>query len=329
MKQKVTKELYSQFLLATQGKFSALWLAELLGNKPTHDAFTRWLAKTKLQPHMLWEYTQSLVQKQTGYLIVDDSVLDKWYAQKITLAQSQYSGTHHRLVTGIDLISLVWADDSNDQHIPVDFRLFAKKQDGYSKIDHCNDMLTTAFLREFHPRAILLDAWYSALSTLKRIRDAEWLFLTALKGNRLVSLVPHEYKSVADLAIPDGILCHLKGFGKIKLFKLVRPDDDIEYLATNDLSFPSSDIRNAAARRWKVEEYHRGIKQLTGADRCQARNQRAQRNHIFCSIFAFLALEKFRLDTGISWYMSKQQIITAAIQAYLKRPSIPLPHALS
>jgi hypothetical protein len=328
MTTKVTKELYSQFLLATQGKFSALWLSELLGNKPAHDTFTRWLAKTKLKPHMLWEYTKPLVNRQTGYLIIDDTVLDKWYGPKIHLAQSHYSGTHHRLVRGIDIINLVWTNGENAEHIPVDFRIFAKKQDGYSKIDHCNDMLTSAFMRGFTPQAVLMDAWYSALSTLQLIRNAGWIFITALKGNRLVSLVPHEHRSVADLATEDGILCHLKDFGKILLFKLVRPDDDIEYLATNDLSLSILDIRNAAARRWRVEEYHRGVKQLTAASRCQARNDRSQRNHIFCSIFAFLALEKRRLETGISCYVSKQQIIAFAIQKYLEQPFIPLPKAL-
>ena len=32
--------------------------------------------------------------------------------------------------------------------------------------------------------------------------------------------------------------------------------------------------------RWKIEEFHREIKQLTGIESCQCRKARLQRNHI-------------------------------------------------
>jgi predicted transcriptional regulator len=34
--------------------------------------------------------------------------------------------------------------------------------------------------------------------------------------------------------------------------------------------------------RWQVEEPHRGIKQLTGSEKCQCRKARSQRNHLAC-----------------------------------------------
>ena len=77
--------------------------------------------------------------------------------------------------------------------------------------------------------------------------------------------------------------------------------------------------------RWKIEEYHRGLKQATGIERCQARKARIQRNHILCSILAFVALEVRRLNTGTSWYQSKREIINHALAEYLKKPFIPLP----
>jgi hypothetical protein len=36
--------------------------------------------------------------------------------------------------------------------------------------------------------------------------------------------------------------------------------------------------------RWKVEEFHRELKQLTGVESCQCRKGRIQRNHIACAI---------------------------------------------
>ena len=47
-----------------------------------------------------------------------------------------------------------------------------------------------------------------------------------------------------------------------------------------------------AELNWMIEKYHRGIKQFCGIERCQARSERAQRNHIER---AFLRLEYQRV----------------------------------
>lgn len=257
MARKANKELYSQFLIATQGKHSAVFLSELLENKPAHDAFTRWLTRARLQPHILWEYAEPLVDKTTGYLIFDDTELDKWYARHMDLVQRQYSGTHHRIVQGIGVVSLLW-NGSNDpdkaEHITTDFRVYAPHYDGKDKNQHVRDMTESAYVRGFTPKAVLMDAWYADIKTFKLFQSLNWTFISGIEENRKVSLKPHEYTSVVHTATKQGVVCHLNGFDFIKVFKLVRPKDDIEYLATNDLSLSFPDIRDAAARRWKIEE---------------------------------------------------------------------------
>jgi putative transposase len=71
---------------------------------------------------------------------------------------------------------------------------------------------------------------------------------------------------------------------------------------------------------WTIAEYHRGLKQFCGVERCQVRAARAQRNHIGLSIRAFLRLEHHRLQTGTSWFATKLEIIRAAIRTYLTQP---------
>lgn len=75
-----------------------------------------------------------------------------------------------------------------------------------------------------------------------------------------------------------------------------------------------------AALRWKVEEYHRGLKQACGLEECQARSERSQRTHIFCSILTFLALEVNRMQTGTSWYQIQRILDQIAIKHYLLNP---------
>ena len=69
-----------------------------------------------------------------------------------------------------------------------------------------------------------------------------------------------------------------------------------------------------------IEQYHRGIKQFCGIERCQARAARAQRNHIGLAIRAFLRLEWCSLRTGHSWQNLKTAIIREAVRAYLANP---------
>lgn len=319
----ISKELYCQFLIAAHQRYSVVELAKLFNNRPSHDSYTRWLNTVKLKPHIIWEYAQQLVEKDKGYLIVDDSVLDKWYGPEIDCACRQYSGKHHRVVNGIGVVNLIWNQDK--EHIPVDFRIFDKPRDGKKKTDHCHDMLDTAFKRGFKNITVLMDCGYNDLPTLKRIRTYDWKFVCGIESDRIVSLKPHAKSSVARTATLNGIQCHLKGYGFVKIIKIVRLKNDIDYVATNNLSLSGLAIRQANDHRWKVEETHRGEKQTTGVENCQFRNNRAQRNHIFCSTLAFLAAEKHRLEHGTSWYESKHRVIFDALRDYMKKPFVKLP----
>src|SRR5262249_61231076 len=77
-----------------------------------------------------------------------------------------------------------------------------------------------------------------------------------------------------------------------------------------------SDVQMAALTRlqygefsWRIEEYHRGIKQFCGVERCQARRAKAQRNHIGLSIRAFLRMECHCFALGLSWFEAKLDVI--------------------
>lgn len=328
VKRKCSKESYCHFLIATQNNFTATNFAALTDSL-SHDSVSRFLSKTKLTPKVLWEYSKPFVLLTSGYLICDDSVLDHPYGKEIGLAKWQYSGTHHDVVFGIGLTTLLWTGGKDaDEHIPVDFRIYAKEEDGNTKNDHFREMLTTAENRGFNPNKVLMDGFYASLGNLKLIREYGWIFVTRLKSNRLVSTAPGKENRhpLKDIEIPEeGLVLHLKGFGMVKVFLIDFQNGNKEYIGTNDLTLSLKDAREAAAQRWKIEEYHRGLKQTVGIEMCQSRTKRAQRTHIFCSILSFLALEKKRLEEHISWYEAKRKIISDALFFYLKQPMISLP----
>lgn len=328
VKKKVTKELYCQFLIAAQRNFTATNFSNHVNNI-AHDSVTRFLSGTNLTPRALWDYAKPLVDLTGGVLILDDTVLDHWYGKEIELVKWQYSGTHHRVVQGIGLINLLWSKEDSDNHIPTDYRLYHPKTDGKTKNQHARDMLKGARHRGFTPKLVTMDCWYASTETLHLINDYGWTFVAGMRSNRVVFKINQgkatKY-SVSTISTPkEGIVVRLKEYGMVRLFQLVATNGKVEYIATNNLKYSHADVRDAYARRWKIEEFHRGLKQTVGVEMCQSRSQRAQRTHIFCSILSFLAFEKKRLEEGITWYEAKRRIISDSIFTYLKSPFIPLP----
>lgn len=298
-KPKCNEYLYVQFLLAAQNNFTCTELSKVSPNTMAHDAPTRLLSREKLTPAILWKNAKAHVNTSSGYLIADDTVIDKPRSDDIDLVKWQYSGTHHRVVKGIGLETLLWTQNGNE-HIPIDYRVYHPEGDGKTKNEHFRDMMRLASHRRFTPQYCLIDTWYTSVENLKLLGDLNWKWIAPLQKNRIVSTAPKQYHHIEELNIPEqGIGVHLKAYGFIKVFKEVSPQGDIEYRGTNDLNLSKSDVEGIYGKRWKIEEYHRGLKQETGIASCQARKERSQRNHIWCSIHAFLILELYRMETTI------------------------------
>jgi putative transposase len=286
---------------------------------PAHDSFTRLLRRIEPDPGALWQEARPLVHRKGGVLVLDDSTLDKPYAEKIELVGRHWSGKHKSVVWGINLITMVWTD--GDRKIPCDYRLYDKARDGQTKNDHFRAMLAVAQGRGFAPECVVFDSWYSGLEDLKAIRGLGWRWLTQLKENRNVNLDRQGLKPISQTAIvAAGTVVHLEGYGLIRVFKIVSRDGDIEYWATGDLAMDELERLRLSEWCWAIEDYHRGLKQCCGVERAQVRAARAQRNHIGLAIRAFLRLEHHFFTTGVSWYEAKARIIRGAVRAYLAKP---------
>lgn len=318
-KQKCSLELYRNFLLASPNRFSAMELARVSPDATmSHDAVTNWLDSSRFTPSEIWNQAKSLVDLRSGYLVSDDSVLDKRYSQENGLVKLQYSGNVHGLVKGIDLVNLLWTD--GDKFVPVDYRLYQPNSDGKDKNDHFQEMLKRARKRDFSPCYVLMDCWYGSVKNLKLIREQKWHFICNIKSNRKVSVVKGQYVSIQDLPLAKTQVrkVWLKEFGFVLVCKTVARNGDERYLATNDLSLTDYDeFTGHFDHRWKIEEFHRGLKQTTGIERCAATNHQSQRTHIFAAFMAFFELERARLAEGISWYEQKLSITRMSTAYYL------------
>lgn len=325
---KVTDLDYINFILASQRSFTCTEAARSHpadegDGGPSHDAFTRLLQRMPQDTEALWSEAKPFVSGHGGVLVLDDTTLDKPYSRKMGLVTYHWSGKHHRVVKGINLVSLLWTD--GEKLVPTDFRVYDKPFGGRTKNEHFADMLGRAKERGLNPDCTLFDSWYSSIDNLKLVRSLGWHWFTGLKSNRLVNPDRSGNRAISEVEVPEeGRVVHLKEYGMVRVFKTVSKHGDVDYRATDDLSMDLKRRDELQSKGWSMEVYHRGIKQCCGIERAQVRKEHSQRGHILLSLRVFLRLEMNRITKGMSWYEAKISIIRGAIRSFLIHPTIHL-----
>jgi hypothetical protein len=328
----ISKQQYVEYLISTVGNFSGTNLAEHL-DKVSHDTITDYLQNKRHTSRSLWELVDELIEDSPkAFLIVDDSVQDKRYSRFIELVKLQYSGAEHGLVRGIGIVNLVHSAGAKGDFYPIDYRIYAPEQDGKTKNDHFVEMVMNAISdKSLQAKRILFDSWYASVENLKLVNRLGLIFFTTLKSNRMVSLSKETgYIHLQQIEwtpeqLENGLMVKLKEVPfKVRLFKVVATNGDIDWVITNS---PDETLTTQAAQemsdvRWQVEELHRGLKQLTGTEKCQCRKGRSQRNHIACCYHAWLSLKVKAKQLGKTLYQTKHDLLSDYLRAELRNPRI-------
>ena len=331
-----TKLNYCQYLLSSQINYTITNLAEHLEHI-SHDAINYYLKKEKLTPRLLWENVKDVIELDANsYIIFDDSILDKRYSKEIEMVRKQYSGNEHGIIKGIGVVSCVYVNPKVQRFWVIDYRIFNPDVDGKTKIDHVKDMLQNLVYQKLLPfDTVLMDTWYAVHSLMLYIDSLEKVYYCPLKNNRLVddTLGKEKYKRIdllqwSEEELECGKIIKIKGFPaqkKVKLFRVAVSTNRTDYVATNDLSQSSTNVVQKVCKiRWKIEEFHREIKQLTGIESCQCRKARLQRNHIACAMLVWIRLKNLAYQTGQTVYQIKHNLLSNYLIQQLKRPSISM-----
>jgi putative transposase len=163
----------------------------------SHDCLTRMLNGSWSGQTLLDRALRVLFTVVGGYLIVDDTVVEKPHAQLLNEAGWVWSSKRNKAVYGVSVVLVVWTD--GQIRIPIGFR--AWKKGGPSKFDLALELLSYArnWLK-CKPQFVLFDSWYPSKQLLKRIADYGWYFVCRLKKNRCFEGVAlHEYLRQLDL----------------------------------------------------------------------------------------------------------------------------------
>ena len=317
---------YVKYLAVTQINHTQTYMGEHKEGI-SHDKINRFMRGEKIRPRDLWHAVKDDVEpSENGYILFDDTTINKEHSQKIELAQSCYSGAKHGIVTGISVVTCVYVNPELNAHWLIDYRIYDLKSDGRTKIDQLYAMLDhTLRWKKLPFRALLFDTWYADTKLMRHIDELGKIFYAPMRVNRN-AFDDFRWQKVGELEWNDEQLQHgreiyLKSMGKkckTRLFRIERPsrtDKDLyHYIATNDTEIRSKEaVATIAGFRWKIEELHREVKQTAGLERCQCRKARAQRNHIACAFMAWVALKRAAKRLQITIYQLKREMLDGYI----------------
>ena len=336
MKTPVTRLDYCQYLLVSQINYTLTNFADH-SEKFSHDAINRYLRGERITPRLAWDNVESqVIRTPKGYIVFDDTVLDKNYSFAIELVRRQYSGNAHSVIKGIGVVTCIYINPEVDQFWLIDYRIYDPDGDGKSKLDHVREMLINLVYHKQLPfRAVLMDTWYATKDLMLFIESLHKIYYCPLKDNRLVDdsggIGP--YQRVDTLRWNEHELRHgkrlkIKGFPKehkVQCFRVEVSTHRTDWIVTND---PTQDSTQATQQvcgfRWKIEQLHREGKQVTGLQQCQCRKARLQRNHIGCALLVWVRFKELAAQTGQTVYQLKHGLLDDYLCQQLKNPSLKM-----
>jgi len=335
-------DIYSDYLITQNHHATATGLRDLLDGQISHDKVTRFLNTSDFSSKDLWEYikpeVRKIEQETGGALILDDTIEEKNYTDENEIMCWHYSHAKGKCVKGVNLLSCLVRYD--DIALPIAYEpvhkdvLFCdvltkkeKKQSSVSKNEIFRAILAQAIKNQVKFDYVLADNWFGAKKNMEFINyDVNKKFIIGIKSNRLVALSEEErkkgqYHSLDSLSLKDGETrtVTLKDmFFPVALIKKIFKNEDGStgtlYLVTNDLDNDADRLYEIYKKRWRIEEYHKSIKQNASLEKSPTKVVRSQKNHIFASIIAYCKLEFLRVKTSLNHFALKYKLLIRANQ---------------
>jgi len=339
---KALLDLYTDYLISSFRLTTATGMANLLNDAISHDKITRFLSAREFTSADLWQIVKPLVrqvERADAVLIIDDSIEEKPYTDENALICWHFDHTKNRSVKGLNFLTTLY--QVGDISLPVAFDLVtktemvidqksgnARRHSTLTKNERFRSMLTACVHNRIAFRYVLNDAWYASADNMKFIASTlKKQFIMPLKANRKVarSLSAKrrgQYQAVESLVLEANSVqqIYLEEVGfPLLLTKQVFINEDRStgtlYLVTNEMTLDAEQMTGLYQKRWKVEEYHKSLKQNASLAKSPTRTETTQRNHFFASVCAFVKLETLRLKTKLNHFALKSKLYVSALQS--------------
>ena len=334
-------DLYSDYLLSSFGQATATGLAKLVDGEISHDQITRMLASEKLTSKTWWQMVKPQVrqiQQEDGVVGVDDSIAEKPFTDENDIICWHYDHAKGMTVKGINFMTALY--EAQGIALPVAFELVAKtetyldpktgkekRRSLETKNERYRRMLQAVCDNQIPFRYVLNDLWFASAENMRFVKlDLQKEFIMGLKSNRKVALSETDkadgrYQRIDQLALPEDttLIIYLEGVSfPIQLIRQVFTNEDgstgVRYLVTSDLTLNADQIITIYQRRWKVEEYHRSLKQNVALTKSPTRTETTQTNHFVAALWSFVKIELLKVRTKKNHYQLKSQLYFSALQ---------------
>jgi hypothetical protein len=343
--QKELLGLYTDYLLSSFGQVSATGLSQMLDGEISHDSITRLLSKELFTSKDLWQIVKKTIRRtesNEGVIIIDDSIEEKPHTDENEIVSWHFDHCQGRSIKGINFMTALYF--SNNISIPVTYQIIAKteqytdkktgeqkRRSPVSKNEYFREMLTVCKQNSIKYRYVISDVWYSSAENMMFIKkNINKDFVMPLKSNRKVALSKADklngrYQAVSDVHIEPNTVkeIYLEGVDfPLLLARQVFTNADesvgILHLVTSDFALDNTQMITIYKKRWKVEEYHKSLKQNASLEKSPTKTVTTQSNHFFASLVAYFKLECLKLATNLNHFALKTKIYTKALFSAFK-----------
>lgn len=263
-----------------------------------------------LQMKITWDvlfHTLALLFVGNGegwFLILDASPLEQKHARFRIAKHGHIPITGMKNVPHNQVMSLILSNGV--VQIVLDYRIWvspkvARKGDYKKQTQLALELLKRYRFFKMPIKTIVFDNFFSAKRILIWLNDNGFKWTTRLKSNRVIYIQGKEFciKDI-NLALGECIQAELRGIpGAIQILH-IQHQDEIVYVATNDISLDKYQFERSYRLRWKIEEFHREAKQQLGLEYLWMRNYLALYNHVGFVCLAFSILSMIRSKESMS-----------------------------
>ena len=345
-----TLDLYTDYLLSSTGPTTATGLSRLVDGALSHDHITRWLSSATWHSADIWRQAKSLIRQaeaqrpaeEFAVLVVDDSILEKAHTDANELICTHWDHRQQRYVKGLNFVTLLY--QAEELALPLAVELVRKTVPVYhpktqktsyqspsTRNEYLQQMLRVALpgwpQQQVAYRYLLADSWYASVENMNLVRALGHYFIFALESSRTVALsegarAQGQFQAMHSLVFPDAqpLRVWLRSVKEAVLVtRQVLPNKDgsqgIWYLVSSDTDLTQAQRTMIYQRRWKVEEYHKSLKQNASIGKSPTKTLTTQANHFLAAVLAYIKLEALKLKCGIGHFRLKAQLYTVGLKA--------------
>jgi hypothetical protein len=309
--------------LITSTKKTVRKISEFTPDEKNHCAIERILNEAKFEKEQLekryFEKIKYLFRNSKVYLLFDDTLVER-NGKKIEETQSHYDHTTNSYITGHQFFTAILYTPFLE--LPIFPELYSKNT--ISKVEMAKDLIDKLNDYSIKIHTIEFDSWYSDEDLINKCLSNDSRVICSIKTNRKIKFkCTRKWRSlsfITERINPTGYPCYeidkkkyrvasyQVRLNKMKLVKLIishQWDEDkkvwnkIHLISTSSDDSPE-DIIRAYKIRWRIETYHRDMKQNLGFANIYLRKRESIVRYTILVTIAYAILKLFMYFKGIT-----------------------------